>query len=100
MSLFDCKPDEAIRPERTCVQCVQIDQPVTMAPVTEIGTAVICYQGIPEVTCEQIPAENQCRLNVSQKICVTLPIRFGVDVSAGDAVIGCAGGCDPGPSAG
>ena len=104
MSLFD-RPEEETVPEcrdRTCLQCVRIEQPVTVTPTSEIGTASVCYQGAPAVLCERDPAGTRCRLTVTQNICLSIPVRFGVEVSAEDPSIDCAGGCgqEPCPDAG
>lgn len=73
-------------------QCVNVSAPVTLTPTAVVGNIGVACQGAPEVTCVTNHEGESVTVNVTQKICVTIPIRFGVEKADGDPRIACADG--------
>ena len=63
-------------------QCVDVSAPMTLTPTASIGSVSVTCQGSPAVTCVTDPA--------TQQICVSVPVRYGVTMTAGDPTIACA----------
>lgn len=73
-------------------QCVDVSAPMTLTPTASIGTVNISCQGSPTVTCVTDPAGTSCAVTMTQQICVSVPVRYGVTMTAGDPTIACAPG--------
>lgn len=71
-------------------QCVDVSAPMTLTPTACIGAVNISCQGSPTVTCVTDPAGTSCAVTMTQQICVSVPVRYGVTLSAGDPTIACA----------
>ena len=74
-------------------QCVDVSAPMTLMPTASIGTVNISCQGSPTVTCVTDPAGTSCAGTMTQQICVTVPVRYGVTMTAGEPTIACADSC-------
>ena len=77
--------------DKTIVQCVDVDAPVILTPTASIGTVVVSCQGAPCVTCTTDPAGTSCSVVMTQQVCVSIPIRYGVSLISEDPTISCAG---------
>lgn len=73
-------------------QCVDVSAPLTLTPTASIGTATVACQGEPSITCVTEPDGTCCVVTLTQKVCVTVPMRYGVTMAAGEPKIGCADG--------
>ena len=73
-------------------QCVDVSAPMTLSATASIGTVNISCQGSPTVTCVTDPAGTSCAVTMTQQICVSVPVRYGVTMTAGDPTIACAPG--------
>lgn len=76
------------------MQCVDVAQPLTLIPTANVGTAVVTCQGSPRVRCETAADGGTCTVTVTQRVCVTVPIRFGATVEHDEPTIACAGAAD------
>ncbi len=77
--------------DRNGVQCVDISAPVTLTPLADIGTVVAACQGNPTITCTTDPAGTACEVVLTQRVCVSIPVRYSVDLTPGEPTIACAG---------
>ena len=84
-------------PHETCgkvgTQCVDIAAVVTLTPNVTVGTVSVTCQGAPAVTCETNDNGASCTVRLVQKVCVSVPVTYGVASSEGDTSITCADGC-------
>lgn len=71
-------------------QCVDVSAPMTLTPTASIGSVSVTCQGSPAVTCVTDPAGTCCTVTMTQQICVSVPVRYGVTMTAGDPTIACA----------
>ena len=77
-------------------QCVDVTAPVILQPTASLGTVTVACQGAPTVTCCTDPAGTICTVTLTQQVCVTMPVRYGVTLSSGEPTISCAdGSCAP-----
>lgn len=74
-------------------QCVNITAPMTLTPTAAVGTITVTCQGSPSVTCVTNDEGTACTLTMTQQVCVSVPIRYGVTTTTGEATIGCADNC-------
>lgn len=77
--------------DKTVVQCVDVDAPVILTPTATIGTVVVSCQGTPCVTCTTDPSGTSCSVVMTQQVCVSIPVRFGVALTSEEPTISCAG---------
>ena len=77
--------------DKTVVQCVDVDAPVILTPTATIGTVVVSCQGTPCVTCTTDPNGTSCSVVMTQQVCVSIPVRFGVALTSEEPTISCAG---------
>lgn len=76
---------------KTAIQCVQVSEPVVLTPTASVGTATTACQGSPTVSCETSPDGTHCTVTLTQKVCVTIPVQYGVTVTKGEPSIACDG---------
>lgn len=74
-------------------QCVNITAPMTLTPTASVGTVTVTCQGSPAMTCVTNEEGTACTLTMTQQVCVSVPIRYGVTTTSGEATIGCADNC-------
>lgn len=79
---------------KTSTQCVDVAQQLKLTPTATVGTAVISCQSAPQVSCETDADGDSCTVVITQRVCVSVPIRFGVAVEPDDPTIACAGSAD------
>lgn len=89
-------PEESCQTGGNCnkvsTQCVDVSAPLTLTPTASIGTVTVACQGEPAITCTTSPDGSSCVVTLTQKVCVTVPMRYGVTMSAGDPKIDCSCG--------
>lgn len=76
---------------KTGSQCVDVSAKVVLTPTTVVGTPVVTCQGNPVVTCVTAADGRTCTVTLTQKVCVSIPVRFGVTKEDEDPTIACAG---------
>jgi len=74
-------------------QCVNVAAAMTLTPVASVGTVSVTCQGTPSIAC--VPSEDGtfCTLTLTQQVCVSVPVRYGVTLTSGETTIGCADHC-------
>ena len=80
-------PGEDSGCNKIVTQCVDVTAPVTLVPTASLGTVTVSCQGVPVVN----------YLTVTQRICVTIPVRYDVSMNTCDPTISCADGGSCGP---
>lgn len=78
---------------KVATQCVNISAPMTLQPAAVVGTVAVTCQGTPTITCVTNGDGTSCTLTMTQQICVSVPVRYGVTMTTGEATIGCADNC-------
>lgn len=86
-----CCPQENC--EKVGTQCVDIAAAVTLTPEVTVGAVTVTCQGTPVVTCETNGNGASCTVRLVQQVCVSVPVTYGVAMTAGDTTIACADGC-------
>jgi len=77
---------------KIATQSVNVSGTMILTPGATAGTAVIACQGSPAITCETAADGSSCTLVVTQRVSVSVPIRYHVEVEAVDPTIACADG--------
>lgn len=77
---------------KTGTQCVDIAAPLVLAPAASVGTVTVTCQGSPCITCVTEADGSRCVVTMTQQICVSVPVRYGVTLTAGEPTISCADG--------
>ena len=75
---------------KTGTQCVDIAAPFALTPTASVGTVTVACQGSPSITCVTDASGSCCTVTMTQQICVSVPIRYGVSLTAGEPTISCA----------
>ena len=78
-------------------QCVDVTAPVTLIPTASLGTVTVACQGVPMVNCVTDPCGTSSTITVTQRVCVTIPVRYDVSMNTSDPTISCAEGGPYGP---
>jgi len=94
-AILPCKPEETNPPNachKTVTQCVDISAPVILQPTARLDTVTVACQGAPRVSCVSDPSGTCTTVTVTQQVCVTLPIRYGISMSPSEPTITCAEG--------
>ena len=78
---------------RIGTQCVDISEPLLLSPTTTVGTAAVTCQGTPVISCVANEEGTACTVTVTQQVCVSVPIRYGVTMTSGEPTIACADSC-------
>ena len=71
-------------------QCVDISQEVILSPTATVGTVITTCQGSPTVECTTNAEGTACTVTLTQRVCVTIPVTFGVTKTDGEPGILCA----------
>ena len=71
-------------------QCVDISEEVVLTPTVTVGTVSTACQGTPAVDCVTNAEGTACTVTLTQRVCVTIPVTFGVTKTDGDPSIMCA----------
>ena len=75
--------------DKMSTQCLDISLPLTVTPVAGVGTTTTACQGAPVVTCVRAPDGLTCTVTVTQRVCMTIPVRFSAVAEPTSAVIAC-----------
>lgn len=81
-------------------QCVDVSAPLVLTPTASVGTVTVTCQGAPDVTCDTGAGGASCTVTMTQRVCVSVPIRYGVTLTSGEPSIACAGDAEGGGSCG
>ncbi|MEG1593157.1 MAG: hypothetical protein RR350_02020 [Oscillibacter sp.] len=76
---------------KTVTKCVDIAARVVMSPTAVLGPTAVACQGGPTVTCVVNSSGTSGTITLTQRVCVTLPVQYGVSVTGGESTIACAG---------
>ena len=85
--LCACRPDSC---SKSASQCVSVSLPIEVSPAATLGEITTSCQGTPTVTCQTDASRNLCVLTVTQQVCLSIPVCYGVSTTAGAAEIACA----------
>ena len=77
---------------KVSTQCVDVSTPLVLTPTAVVGTATVTCQGSPTTTCVTDPSGTSCTVTVTQRVCVSVPIRCGVALTSSEPTIACADG--------
>ena len=72
-------------------QYAEISVPIELKPNATVEDVSVECCGEPSVMCRENRCNNTCQITVRQKISITMPIHYEVDVSMGDSDINCYG---------
>ena len=95
---YEHEPIRSYQPENSCplngcskigTQCVDIAASVTLTPTASVGAVTVACQGTPTVTCQTNGDASSCLLTITQEVCVSVPVTYGVTLTNGDATIAC-----------
>lgn len=73
-------------------QCVDVSVPVEVAPIARVGEITTTCQGMPTVTCRTEPHCNVAVVTVTQELCLTIPVCYGLNTAVGQPTICCVPG--------
>lgn len=73
-------------------QCVDISEALQLTPAVTVGTATVTCQGTPGITCVTNAEGTACTVTMTQQVCVSVPVRYGVNMTSGEPTIACAEG--------
>ena len=99
---YEHEPILPYQPEGTCplngcdkvgTQCVNVAAPLKLSPTAVVGTASVSCRGTPSITCVTEDGGASCTVTMTQQVCVSVPIRYGVTLTTGEPTIGCADNC-------
>lgn len=76
--------------QRQGEQCVDVSVPLVLTPTSGVGPVTTVCRGQPTAVCVTAPDGSSCTVTFTQKVCIFMPLRFGVSVTEGDATIACA----------
>ncbi len=84
---------EAIYKKDDCLkvgqQYADVNVPLQLKPKAIVGDIVMECCGDPEVKCLQDKQKNTCDVIVTQKVCIKIPICYGIDANVGESGITC-----------
>ncbi|MCI2058532.1 MAG: hypothetical protein LKJ80_04920 [Oscillibacter sp.] len=70
-------------------QCVAISEAVELTPTALVGTLTTACQGQPVIACKTSADGATCTVTLTQKVCVTIPVSYGVTSDPEDPTIAC-----------
>lgn len=76
--------------DKVGTQCVEVSLPLTVTPTATPGTVVTTCSSSPTVTCVTAEDGLSCTITVSQRVCVSIPVCFGVVADPETVTIACA----------
>lgn len=93
-AIRSCQTEETSCPVSGCnkvsTQCVDVSAPVVLSPTATLGSPTITCQGSPTTTCVTSSDRTYCTVTLTQQVCVSIPVCYGVNMATGDATISCA----------
>ena len=64
--------------------------PLTLTPLSGLGPVCTACQGEPTVVCVTEPDGSSCTVTFTQKLCISVPVHYGVSLAEGASRIDCA----------
>lgn len=71
-------------------QCVNVAAKMSLTPTAVVGAPTVTCQGAPKVTCVTQPGGASCTVTMTQQVCVSVPVRYGVELKSEEPTIACA----------
>ena len=78
---------------KVSTQCVDVTASVILSPTAVMGSPTVTCQGNPTITCATNADGTMCTVTMTQKVCVSIPVRYGTTISTCDPTITCADKC-------
>ena len=78
---------------KVSTQCVDVTAPVILVPTAAMGSPTVTCQGSPKITCATNADGTMCTVTLTQQVCVSIPVRYGVTMTTGEPSIACADSC-------
>ena len=78
---------------KVSTQCVDVTASVILSPTAVMGSPTVTCQGNPTITCATNADGTMCTVTMTQKVCVSIPVRYGTTISTCDPTISCADSC-------
>ena len=78
---------------KVSTQCVDVTAPVILVPTAAMGSPTVTCQGSLKITCATNADGTMCTVTLTQQVCVSIPVRYGVTMSTCDPTISCADSC-------
>ena len=78
---------------KVSTQCVDVTASVILSPTAVMGSPTVTCQGNPTITCATNADGTMCTVTMTQKVCVSIPVRYGTTISTCDPTITCAESC-------
>lgn len=75
---------------RLANQCVEVSAPLVLSPTAVLGNITTTCQGNPTVECITNEDQTLSQVRLRQKICLTIPVRYGVSIAAETPRIACS----------
>ena len=70
-------------------QCVDVAVPLILTPSAGLGTVTTVCRGEPTAVCVTDPEGASCTITFTQKLCISVPVQYGVRISEGASRIAC-----------
>ena len=67
---------------KVSTQCVDVTASVILSPTAVMGSPTVTCQGNPTITCATNADGTMCTVTMTQKVCVSIPVRYGTTISA------------------
>lgn len=98
-ALTPFRPDQNLSPDRCpedgCVKTgyhyVDVSVPLELKPRAELGEVEAECSGEPSVECREGRSGDSCRITITQKISIKIPIHYQVTACMGESSIDCDG---------
>lgn len=74
---------------KTGHQYADISIPVELKPKTTVGEVEVKCCGEPSVVCEESKCSNVCKVVITQKISINIPIHYQITACTGESTIEC-----------
>ena len=66
---------------------------MTLTPTASVGNVTVACQGTPSIACVTDACGASVTVTMTQQICVSVPVRYGVTMTTGEPTIACADNC-------
>ena len=70
---------------KVSTQCVDVTASVILSPTAVMGSPTVTCQGNPTITCATNADGTMCTVTMTQKVCVSIPVRYGTTQRAASA---------------
>lgn len=90
--MWELPPKKPKTCKKNVDQYADLSLPVKLEPVAIVGEITIECCGEPNIICKnncECHNNNYCEVVITQVICVTIPIEYGVNINAGKSNIKC-----------